>query len=77
MIPVSFDMLDPTLCVTWRILKLLLKLQFFYGQIFLSLKVYKFHQTMLVLNAFPAISEGLKLNFFGEACPRIALGGSR
>ena len=25
--PVSFDMLDPALCVAWRILKLLLKLQ--------------------------------------------------
>ena len=24
-IPVSFDMLDPALCVAWRILKLLLK----------------------------------------------------
>ena len=25
--PVSFDMVDPALCVAWRILKLLLKLQ--------------------------------------------------
>ena len=28
---------------------------------FLLLKVYKFHHTMLVLNAFLAISEGLNL----------------
>ena len=64
-IPVSFDMLDPALCVAWRILKLLLKVtqlfleKRFLWRRFLLLKVYHFHRTMLVLNVFPAISEGL------------------
>ena len=31
---------------------------------FLLLKVYKFSQTMLVLNAFPAISEDFNLKIF-------------
>ena len=44
---------------------------------FLLLKVYKFYHPMLVLNAFAAISEGLKLKMFRGACPRIALGGTR
>ena len=35
----------------------------------LLLKVYKFHHTMLVLNAFPAISEGLKLKIFLGSIP--------
>ena len=79
----SLDMLDPVLCVAWRILKLLLKLhnslwrKCFYGDFFCQLKVCKFHLTMLVLNAFPAISEGLKLKFSGGACPRMPPGGPR
>ena len=69
-------MLDPALCVAWKILKLLFKLHnylwrkcFFYGDIFLLLKVYKFYQTMIVLNAFAAISEGLKLKMFRGSMP--------
>ena len=68
-------MLDPTLCVAWRILKLLLKLhnslrrKYIFMATFLLLKVYKFHHTMLVLNPFPAISEGLKLKRFRGSKP--------
>ena len=32
--------------------------RFFYGDVFFLLIVFKFHHTMLVLNAFLAISEG-------------------
>ena len=38
--------------------------KYFYDDVFLLLKVYKFHHTMLVLNAFPAISEGLNFKIF-------------
>ena len=41
----------------------------FLWRLFLLLKVYKFHQTMLVLNAFAAISEGLKLKMFRGSMP--------
>ena len=36
----------------------------FQNMAFLLLKVYKFSQTMLVLNAFPAISEDFNLKIF-------------
>ena len=36
---------------------------------FLLLKVYKFHHTMLVLTAFPAISECLKLKISRGSMP--------
>ena len=73
-------MLDPALCVAWRILKLLFKLHnylwrkvffffFFLWRLFLWLKVYKFYHPMLVLNAFAAISEGLKLKMFRGSMP--------
>ena len=82
-IPVSFDMLDPALCVAWRILKLLFKLHnylwrkclfvclffFLLWRLFLLLKVYTFYYPMLVLNAFEAISEGLKLKMFRGSMP--------
>ena len=47
---------------------------FLWGNVFLRrrfflLKVYKFHHTMLVLNAFPAISEGLNLKIFPRSMP--------
>ena len=53
------------------------KVSFFFMATFLLLKVYKFYHPMLVLNAFAAISEGLRLKMFRGACPRIALGGTR
>ena len=75
-------MLDPALCVAWRRLKLLFKLHnylwrkclfvclFFFMATFLLLKVYTFYYPMLVLNAFEAISEGLKLKMFWGSMPR-------
>ena len=41
----------------------------FYGDFFLLLKVCKFYHPMLVLNAFAAISEGLKLKMFRGSMP--------
>ena len=43
-------------CVLWR--------KFFGGEVFLLLIVNKFHLIKLVLNAFPAISEGSNLKMF-------------
>ena len=42
---------------------------FFLWRLFLWLKVYKFYHPMLVLNAFAAISEGLKLKMFRGSMP--------
>ena len=42
---------------------------FFLWRLFLLLKVYKFYHPMLVLNAFAAISEGLKLKMFRGSMP--------
>ena len=49
---------------------------FFLWRPFLLLKVYRFYHPMLVLNAFAAISEGLKLKMFRGSMPPIALGGT-
>ena len=56
-IPVSFDMLDPALCCLEDIKTPLFveKSFFFMATFFVVESVYKFHHTMLVLNAFPAI----------------------
>ena len=69
-----FDILDPALCVAWRIFKLLLKVtqlfleKSFSWQCFLLWKVYDFHHTMLVLSAFPAISKGLEPPSWSHPC---------
>ena len=48
-------------CVLWR--------KVFFWRHFLLLKVYKFHHTMLVLNAFLAISRGLKFKNLRGSMP--------
>ena len=52
------------------------KMFVFFMATFLLLKVYKFYHPMLVLNAFAAISEGLKLKLFRGSMPPIAPGGT-
>ena len=74
-IPVSFDMLDPALCVAWRILKLLLKLhnslwrKFFLLRLFCQLKVCKFHHTMVSFKCISSYFRGLKIKNFPGSMP--------
>ena len=73
-IPVSFDMLDPALCCLEDI-KTHIKLnnslwrKAFMATFFVVESVYNFHHTILVLTAFPAISEGLNLKIFLGSMP--------
>ena len=75
--PVSFDMLDPALCCLEDIKTHIKATQLFVEKSFLWRRtffvvesVYQFHRTILVLNALPAISEGLNLKIFrGKHAP--------